>query len=209
MIDILENHSGKIGLALGCCALVGGGVLLGFVPGGAVFVAAYGSHIFVAVTAATAVGAVASGASYLRREHAHREARERDLNQLEQTERTAVESALNIVSENQRNAPNLNTSRQSSSLGSIDELKLRIDSLEAKDNTMTVRLQRMERLYADLSKRLARQAVDEERRAYTESENEEVNPPLLPQYNMFVTQPRIPLEIVGHEEKKRCVKDLL
>ena len=67
MLDVLENNSGKIGIVLGCCALAGGAILLGVIPGGVVLVTAYGTQLVVSTTA-TSVSAVAAGASYYRRE---------------------------------------------------------------------------------------------------------------------------------------------
>ncbi|PJD91376.1 MAG: hypothetical protein CK424_07075 [Legionella sp.] len=75
MIDALENNSGKISIVLGCCALAGGAILLGMIPGGAVLVTAYGTQLIIGTTA-TCVAAVAAGASYYRKEISNQRALE-------------------------------------------------------------------------------------------------------------------------------------
>lgn len=212
MLELLENNSGKIGLFLGCCTVLGGAVLLGLVPGSAVLLVTYGSHIFVAATTGTAVGTVAAGGSYLRREHANRTAQERDINRSEQRERTALEEASNFVRENQRNAQMLDSNRQNITFGSVEMLQSYVQSLDARTHTTEARLRRMEHLFANLSRNRAREELDEEKEGYATGDysdaesmegaaeaEDEANSPLLSPYNLFSTPMRAPLERVDHD----------
>lgn len=212
MLELLENNSGKIGLILGCCTLLGGAVLLGLVPGAAVLLVTFGSHIFVAATTATAVGTVAAGGSYLRREYAHRTAQERDSNRSEQRERAELEEASDFVRENQRNAQTLDSNRQNITFGSIEMLQSQVQSLDARNNTTEARLRRIEHLFANLSRHQAREVLDEEMASYVTDEysdtdsnageaakEDEANVPLLSPHNLFSTTVRVPLEMAGHD----------
>ena len=207
MFDVLENHSGKICVVLVGATLVGGAVLVFGVP--ATIAAAYVTvHGVEMCTLATGLSAVAAGLSYGRREsknrhsreqaNARREARRRVEIGLSQAHSTLV--AEQVSDENRTNImPNSEADRE------------RIEALEAEVNAVNGRMRRMERLYTNLSRDLARQEIDDARRSYEAGDYsdgdvslEENEQPLLSERNMFTRRPaRAPLEVAANDDTQR------
>jgi hypothetical protein len=199
MFDVLENNSGKICLVLVGATLAGGAIL---VFGAPAFAAAYVSlHAVEILTVGSFVGAAASGASYERRESASRRMREQANNRQENLRRSFISSDAATV-EQQRGA-----------VGNDLEIQTeeRLSAIEADNNSLRSEMRRLNGLYRNLSRGLARQEIEEERRRYeagdysdSDSSTEESKQPLLSERNMFqrpVT--RAPMEIAANDDSQQ------
>ncbi len=188
MFETLENHSGKICVALIGATMTGGAILVFGVPA---FATAYVSlHLVELLTVSSAVGAFASGGSYIRRESINENASEQSNNRQEEVRRSQ------IISEG------ITLERQT------DE---RIAATEADINVLRSEMSRLNGLYRNLSRSLARQEIEDERRRYeagdysdSDSSTEESKQPLLSEHNMFQRPvARTSMEIAANDESQQ------
>lgn len=198
MFDVLENHSGKICIVLIGATIAGGAVL---VFGAPAFAAAYVSlHAVELVTVGAAVGAAASGGSYIRRESANRNARfQRQAGQENLRQSYIGSDAANAGEVGGRAGSNLDR-----------ETDERISATEADINSLRSEVRRLNGMYRNLSKSFALQTIEEERRRYeagdysdSDSSTDESKQPLLSERNMFqrpVT--RTPMEIAANDSQQ-------
>lgn len=179
MFEKLENNSGKICLVLIGATITGGAIL---VFGAPAFATAYVSlHVVELLTVSSAVGALASGGSYIRRESINRNAREQSNSRQEEIRRSQIIS--DGINMEQRTGRSGDLERQT------DE---RISATEADINSLRSEVRRLNGMYRNLSKSFALQTIEEERRRYeagdysdSDSSTEESKQPLLSERNMF------------------------
>lgn len=180
MFDVLENNSGKICIALVGTTLAGGAIL---VFGAPAFAAAYISlHAVEILTIGAAVGAAASGASYVRRESTRRLVREQANNGQENLRRSYIGSDAATVEQIR------------GGVGSDLEIQTqeRISATEADISTLQSEVRRLNGLYRNLSCSQAQQVIADERRRYeagdysdSDSSSDESKQALLSERNMF------------------------
>lgn len=179
MFETLENNSGTICLVMIGATITGGAIL---VFGAPVFATAYVSlHVVELLTVSSAVGALASGASYIRRESINRNAREQSNNRQEETRRSQIISdGINMEQ----------ITRRSGDLERQTEERLSVS--EADINSLRSEIRGLKGMYRNLSRNFARQEIEEERRRYeagdysdSDSSTEEIKQPLLSERNMF------------------------
>ena len=205
MFDALENHSGKICIVLVGATLAGGAIL---VFGAPAFAAAYVSlHAVEILTVGSAVGAAASGASYLRRENANRNSRTQINDQRENSRRMSASLERGRVALLASSDP---SSENRIGLGA-DEERERLSVAEADINSLRSEMRTLKGLYRNLSRNQARQEIEDERRRYeagdysdSDSSTEESKQPLLSERNMFqrpVT--RTSMEIAANDESQQ------
>lgn len=204
MFDVLENHSGKICIVLVGTTLAGGAIL---VFGAPAFAAAYVSlHAVEILTVGSAVGAAASGASYLRRENANRNSRTQINDQRENSRRMSASLERGRVALLASSDP---SSENRIGLGT-DEERERLSVAEADINSLRSEIRGLKGMYRNLSRSLARQEIEDERRRYeagdysdSDSSTEESKQPLLSERNMFqrpVT--RTSMEIAANDSQQ-------
>lgn len=198
MFDVLENNSGKICIALVGTTLAGGAIL---VFGAPAFAAAYISlHAVEILTIGAAVGAAASGASYVRRESTRRLVREQANNGQENLRRSYIGSDAATVEQIR------------GGVGSDLEIQTqeRISATEADISTLQSEVRRLNGLYRNLSCSQAQQVIADERRRYeagdysdSDSSSDESKQALLSERNMFQRPvSRTPMEIAANDESQ-------
>lgn len=210
MFDVLENNSGKICIVL-IGATIAGGALLVF--GAPTFAAAYVSlHVVEILTVSSAVGAVSSGASYVRRENANRNARLQLQNEQELDREASIDD--NFMREHRRQSTTRTVENLSAHLRPDTlqtEERERLSVAEADINSLRSEIRGLKGMYRNLSRSLARQEIEEERRRYeagdysdSDSSVEENKQPLLSERNMFqrpVT--RASMEIAANDDSQQ------
>ena len=213
MFDVLENNSGKICIVLVGTTLAGLAVL---VFGAPAFAAAYVSlHVVEILTVSSAVGAVSSGASYVRRESANRNARLRLQNEQELNREASIDDNLMREHRRQSTARTVENLSAHVCLDTLQtEVRERLSVAEADMNSfrseMRSEMRTLKGLYRNLSRSQARQEIEDERRRYeagdysdSDSSTEESKQPLLSERNMFqrpVT--RTSMEIAANDESQ-------
>jgi len=208
MFDVLENNSGKICIVLVGATIAGGAIL---VFGAPAFASAYVSlHVVEILTVCSAVGAVSSGASYVRRESANRNARLRLQNEQELDREASIDD--NFMREHRRQSTTRTVENLSAHVrpGTL-QTEERLSAIEADNNSLRSEMRRLNGLYRNLSRGLARQEIEDERRRYeagdysdSDSSTEESKQPLLSERNMFqrpVT--RTPMEIAANDDSQQ------
>lgn len=211
MFDFLENNSGKISVVLIGATLAGGAILIFGAPA---FATAYVSlHVVEILTVGSAVGAVASGSSYIRREITNRNARLQRQNEQELGREISID--LDSAIENRRRSTARNAGSMSANIdpGSLQtEERERLSVAEADINSLRSEICGLKGMYRNLSRSLARQEIEDERRRYeagdysdSDSSTEESKQPLLSERNMFqrpvVT--RTSMEIAANDESQQ------
>lgn len=205
MFDVLENHSGKICIVLVGATLAGSAIL---VFGAPAFAAAYVSlHAVELLTVGSAVGAAASGASYLRRENVNRNSRIQINDQRENSGRVSASIERRRVARLASSDP---SSENRTGL-EADEERERLSVAEADINSLRSEMRELRGLYRNFSRNQARQEIEDERRRYeaghysdSDSSTEESKRPLLSERNMFqrpVT--RTPMEIAANDDSQQ------
>ena len=208
MFDVLENNSGKICIVLVGATIAGGAIL---VFGAPAFAAAYVSlHVVEILTVGSAVGAVSSGASYVRRESANRNARLRLQNEQELDREASIDD--NFMREHRRQSTTRTVENLSAHVRP-DTLQTeeRLSAIEADNNSLRSEMRRLNGLYRNLSRGLARQEMEDERRRYeagdysdSDSSTEESKQPLLSERNMFQRHvTRTPMEIAANDDSQQ------
>lgn len=204
MFDVLENHSGKICVVLVGATLAGGAVL---VFGAPAFAAAYVTvHAVELFTVGAAVGAVASGSSYIRRENTNRNVRLQHQNVQERDGRLALTS--NALREEYTMQATVSFEDTNISLA-VDprETQERVAALEAENRAKDVRLERVERILKTALRGMAQREIDDESESYlagnysdSDSSAEESKQPLLSEQNMFQRRTvRVPMEVAAND----------
>ena len=199
MFETLENNSGAICLVLIGATITGGAIL---VFGAPAFATAYVSlHVVELLTVSSAVGALASGGSYIRRESINRNAREQSNNRQEEIRRSQI--ILDGINLEQRTGGSGDLERQTEE---------RLSATEADVNSLRSEIRGLKGMYRNLSRSQARQEIEEERRRYvagdysdSDSSTDESKQPLLSERNMFqrpVTS-RTSMEIAANDESQQ------
>lgn len=202
-MSVLENNSGGICVALVGATIVGGGILM-FAPSMiAAYVTIHGVELF---TVGAGVAAIATGASYYRRESTKRNARLQSQNEQERVSEASIDVGFVRGNRRQRNvtyAENLNENISPTPI----QTEERMSALESDNNAIRSEIRRLNGLFRNLSRSQAQQVIADEQQRYvagdysdSDSSTEESKQPLLSEQNMFPRPPtRVSMEVAAND----------